>query len=138
MKHTRRNMACSLRRYFSNAFASRYSLPGPPSAWIMDGIIHKSRSRCERRLRAYWGTNDNLSIAGSIRRIIKTGARRDEIDSMQIASLFASDIIGCHKYSLRPCARFPHAFAGHELKIVVYRGIHSLDRTRPQYRIFNM
>lgn len=33
-------------------------------------------------LQAYWGTNNNLSITGSIGRIIKIGALRGKIDSM--------------------------------------------------------
>lgn len=81
-------------------------------ARIMDRIIHKSRPQRERRPRAYWGTNDDLSIAGSTHRVIKIGALRDEIDSMQIASLFKPDIIGYHKYSSYPRAlALPHSFA---------------------------
>jgi len=49
---------------------------------------------------AYWRTNNSLSIIESIGRIIKIGALRDKIDSMQIASLFEPDIIDYHKYFL--------------------------------------
>lgn len=62
-------------------------------------------------LQAYWGTNNNLSITGSIGRIIKIGALRGKIDSMQIASLFEPDIIGYHTNIFSPPAySLPHAF----------------------------
>lgn len=66
----------------------------------MDRIIHKSRPWRERRPPSILGDNNNLSIIGSIGRIIKIkiGALQGKIDSMQIASLFEPDIIGYHKY----------------------------------------
>lgn len=94
--------------FFSNAFSSWYS-QRPPSAWIMDRFIHKSRPWRERRPPSILGDNNNLSITGSIGRIIKIGALRGKIDFMQIASLFEPDIIGYHKY-FPFVYSLPHAF----------------------------
>lgn len=71
---------------------SRHGTRRNPLRGLWTGLFINHARGMKSGLRAYWGTNNNLSITGSIGRIIKIGALRDKIDSMQIASLLKPDI----------------------------------------------